>query len=166
MPPLVLRDDEMIQDYEIRKLTEADVPPFDLLLLADETRAAIEKYIHVSDAFVVYTAGTAHPIAVFVLNRLNDKEIELKNIAVAEKYQGIGLGSWLLKAIRLLARAMGYRYLWVGTADAGYRQHRFYERNGFVPSGIRENFFIENYLEPIYENGVRLKDMMLFKTTL
>lgn len=101
-----------IQRCEIRKLTEADVPPFDLLLLADETHAAIERYIHVSDSFVVYTASKEHPIAVFVLHRLNEKEIELKNIAVAEQHQGIGLGSWLLKAIRLLARAMGYRYLW------------------------------------------------------
>lgn len=164
--PDTLPINEFIQRCEIRKLTEADVPPFDLLLLADETRTAIEKYIRVSDTYVMYVRDDMQPIAVWVLHRLNDTDVEIKNIAVVEKLQGIGIGSWLLKAIKLLARAMGYRHLWVGTADTGYRQQRFYERNGFVPSGIRKNFFIENYPEPIYENGMRLKDMMLFKTTL
>src|SRR5690606_12807227 len=141
MPPADMSPiSEFIQQCEIRKLTQTDVLPFDLLLLADETRAAIEKYIYVSDTYVVYTAGEKQKVAVFVLHRLSDNEIELKNIAVAEKYQGNGIGSWLMRAIKLLARAAGYRYLWVGTADAGYRQQRFYLRNGFEQSGVRKNF--------------------------
>src|SRR5690606_36798348 len=152
--------------YEIQKLSPADVPPFDLLLLADETIPAIEKYICVSDSYVVYIAGNTQPIAVFVLYRLNDKEVEIKNIAVAKKSQGNGIGSWLLKEIKKLTRAAGYQYLLVGTADVGYRQQQFYLRNGFEQSGIRKGFFTETYPEPIYEKGKRLKDMVLFKAKL
>lgn len=111
--------------YQIRQLTKKDVLPFDLLLLADETIAAIETYIHDSDSYVVNATDDVQPIAVFVLYRLNDEEVEIKNIAVARKYQRRGIGSWLLTEIKQRVQAVGYRYVWVGTADAGDRQQQF-----------------------------------------
>ncbi|GGC30354.1 N-acetyltransferase [Parapedobacter defluvii] len=152
--------------FRLRKLSATEPLPMTLLLLADETTAAIEKYIHHSDVYVAYADRISDPIAICALFRQEDDIVEIKNIAVNERYQGQGIGSWLLSEIKQLAREAGYKEVVVGTADAGYRQHSFYLRNGFVKSGIRKNFFIENYPEPIFENGLQLKDMILFKASL
>lgn len=42
----------------------------------------------------------------------------------------------------------------------------FYEKCGFVKFGIRRNFFLENYDHPIYEDGVRLVDMIVLRKVL
>ena len=73
-------------------------------------------------------------------------------------------GSQLLDFIK--ANYQQYPNLIVGTADCGLAQIRFYERNGFVKYAIRKDFFIENYEQPIYENGTLLKDMIMLRYTL
>ena len=42
----------------------------------------------------------------------------------------------------------------------------FYARFGFEPSHTVVGFFIDNYPEPIYENGERCTDMLYFKKEL
>ena len=42
----------------------------------------------------------------------------------------------------------------------------FYEKCGFVNSHIVANFFVDHYQEPIYEDGVRLVDMVYLKKRL
>lgn len=137
--------------------------PFDLLLLADETIEAIEKYIAVSDVYLASKIGLSKPIGVFVLCKINNKEIEIKNIAVAEDYQGNGIGSFLIDQIKAIASECHYKSIIVGTPDLAHEQIRFYEKNGFSKYGVRKNFFIDNYREPIIENGVALRDMLMLR---
>jgi N-acetylglutamate synthase-like GNAT family acetyltransferase len=66
--------------------------PFDLLLLADETIEAIEKYIYGSEVYVVRESEDSEAIAVFALLKINDDDIEIKNIAVMETLQNRGIG--------------------------------------------------------------------------
>ncbi|WP_286863135.1 MULTISPECIES: GNAT family N-acetyltransferase [Sphingobacterium] len=150
----------MLADLEIKQITNHKDYPYDLLLLADETVAAINKYLFDSAVFVV--EEQQQPIAVFCLYPIDSKTLEIKNIAVAVAHQNRGLGSKILRHIQQTYPAQ-YPNLIVGTADCGLDQIRFYERNGFVKYGIRRNFFIENYEQPIYENGQLLKDMVLLK---
>lgn len=150
----------MLADLEIKQITNHKDYPYDLLLLADETGAAINKYLFDSAVFVV--EEQQQPIAVFCLYPIDSETLEIKNIAVAVAHQNSGLGSKILRHIRQTYLAK-YPNLIVGTADCGLDQIRFYERNGFVKYGIRRNFFIENYEQPIYENGQLLKDMVLLK---
>ena len=42
----------------------------------------------------------------------------------------------------------------------------FYEKCGFVRSHEIKDFFIDNYDHPIYEDGVRLKDMIYLRRSL
>lgn len=135
--------------------------PLELLLLADETVEAIEKYVYTSDVYTVSADGNEDPVAAFVLSRLNTTEAELKNIAVAPTLQGNGIGSTLITEIRAICKHSGFRKLWVGTPDSATQQINFYEKNGFVRAGIKENFFIDNYPEPIWEDGIMLKDMLM-----
>ncbi len=150
----------------VEKLSEADKFPLHLLLLADETVAVINKYIYTSDVYVAKDVLSEHVIAVFVLQKINMKEIEIKNIAVDEVYQGRGIGSYLIDKIKQIALEEGIQILWVGTPDSATRQLNFYQRNGFRKAGVKINFFIENYPEPIYENGILLRDMVMLQIHL
>ena len=153
-------------DYTINKLQSIDKIPFDLLLLADETRYAIEKYIYHSDVYVVNNTAQLKPIAVFALYKTSDAEIEIKNIAVSEDLQSKGIGGFLINEIKRIATEDNYRNIIVGTTDCGYRQISFYERNGFSKYDIKKDFFIENYPEPIIENGIMVRDMVMLKIKL
>ncbi|MDF2516457.1 MAG: family N-acetyltransferase [Sphingobacterium sp.] len=150
----------MLAEIEIQQITNHKDYPYDLLLLADETVAAINKYVFDSMVFVVQEKQ--RPIAVFCLYPIDSNTLEIKNIAVAASHQNRGLGSKILQYIQE-TYCTQYPNLIVGTADCGFDQIRFYERNGFVQYGVRANFFIENYEQPIYENGQLLKDMVLLK---
>lgn len=133
--------------------------PYDLLLLADETTEAIDRYIFQSDIYLLQD-GTEN-IAVMALYKNNETELEIKNIAVTETYRSKGIGSILIDKAKEIARKNHYKKLSVGTSDTGFQQIRFYEKNGFLKTGIRKDFFIENYPSPIYENGLQMRDMVL-----
>lgn len=134
--------------------------PYELLLLADETKEAIDRYLFQSAVFLV--KWNAEKVGVVCLYEINSQTVELKNIAVAETHQNQGLGGKILTYIKEISK-LKYQKIIVGTGDSSFLQIRFYERNGFKKFGIRENFFLENYPEPIIENGVQLKDMVLLK---
>ncbi|WP_447606479.1 GNAT family N-acetyltransferase [Chryseobacterium sp. M5A1_1a] len=138
--------------------------PYELLLLADETTEAIDQYIFKSDIYLLHD-GT-EDIAVMALYQNNDIELELKNIAVIESYRSKGIGSILINKAKEIARENEYKTLTVGTSDTGFQQIRFYEKNGFIKTGIRKDFFIENYPVPIYENGLQMRDMVILEFPL
>lgn len=138
--------------------------PYSLLLLADETRYAIDKYVFDSNVYVLRDG--MDELAVFCLYQIDERILEIKNIAVCSELQGKGIGTLLIKEIVQIGRMQGYKELIVGTADCGVDQIRFYERNGFVKYGIKKDFFIENYEQPIVENGVQLRDMVMLRMDL
>lgn len=151
-------------DYRLRLIEEREAYPFNLLLLADETMDAINKYIDDSDVFIL-EEGEAQ-LAVFCLYPIDASTLELKNIAVCESLQGQGIGGLLIQEVVAIGKKRGYSRLIVGTADCGIDQIRFYERNGFKKYGVKENFFLDNYAVPIIENGVQLKDMVMLEQIL
>ena len=155
-----------MKEVTIEKLGLEEDMPYDLLLLADETLDAIHKYADRSNVYVARYENSSRPIAAFVAKITDDTEMEIWNIAVAPEYQGKGIGSYLLKWICTLARLSNCKILWVGTPDSASRQINFYQKNGFIISEVIKNYFIDNYPEPILENGVYLKDMVLFKKEL
>lgn len=153
-------------EYEITKLQSKNNLPLELLLLADETIEAIEKYIHESEVFIVHQKDRLEPIAVFALCKLSDAQVEIKNIAVLESLQGRGIGSLLLNEIKQMAVANKYQSIIVGTPEYSSKQVHFYEKNGFRKYDIRKDFFIKNYSAPIMENGIMLRDMVMLKFDL
>ena len=133
--------------------------PYNLLLLADETVVAINKYLPYSDVYIAKQQGKI--VGVISLLPVDKQTIEIKNIAISPAYQGKGLGSWILKKAEEIARKGGYITIIVGT-----KQIQFYEKNGYSKYAIKENFFLENYAQPIYENGIILKDMIMLRKEL
>lgn len=119
------------------KLRSEDPLPFDLLLLADETKEAIEKYIYNCEVYLV--TQEEKPIAVFALYRLSDTEIEIKNIAIVNELQGKGIGSTLINEVKQIAKAGNYKSLIVDTGDASTEQIRFYEKNSLEKYALKKN---------------------------
>lgn len=148
-----------MEQYTFNKITKDSEIPYELLLLADETKEAIDHYIFNCDIYLLQD-GTEN-IAVMALYKNSDTELEIKNIAVIESYRSKGIGSILIDKAREIALDNHYKVLSVGTSDTGFQQIRFYEKNGFMKTGIRKDFFIENYPSPIYENGLQMRDMVL-----
>ncbi len=148
---------------EFKLLTPKDNIPYDLLLLADETTDAINKYLPKSDIYI--GCINKQIVGVFCLYKVDSTTIEIKNIAIYRDKQSQGLGKKFIEFIKDLTKNK-YSLLIVGTADIGFRQIKFYQENGFEKYAIKKNFFIENYPEAIYENTVQLKDMVMLKYTL
>lgn len=138
--------------------------PYHLLLLADETIEAINKYLFQSDVYLAI--HEERPVGVFCLYPIDAHTTEIKNIAIDKDHQRLGIGSYLLAEAARLAKAQAYKVLIVGTPDGAIPQIAFYKKNGFIPYSIRKNFFLENYELPIYENGIQLKDMLMLKKNL
>ncbi len=137
--------------------------PYELLLQADETREAIDKYLFDSEVYVAHLPECTKPVGVMCLLRADAGTVELMNIAVDEPFRGMGIGGAMLEQAAMIAAGQGYREIIVGTGteDCAASQIRFYERHGFRKSHLRENYSIENFPEPLFENGVQLKDMQV-----
>ena len=148
----------------IRQLSKDEKIPYDLLLLADETIEAINKYIFDSDIFILEQENRI--IAVYVFQAINKNEIEIKNIAVIIDCQGQGIGKLLLNDAARRARERGFKTIIIGTGDAATKQLYLYQKEGFEVFDIKKNFFIDNYPEPVYENGIQLKHMIMLKKGL
>ncbi|MFZ4930994.1 GNAT family N-acetyltransferase [Chryseobacterium sp. Mn2064] len=148
-----------MEHFTFKLLEPGSKIPYDLLLLADETTEAIDQYIFNCDIYLLIDGE--QNIAVMALHKNNDTELEIKNIAVIDAYRSKGIGSILINKAKEIAQAHHYKKLTVGTSDTGFQQIRFYEKNGFLKTGVKKNFFIENYPEPIYENGLQMRDMVL-----
>ena len=89
---------------------------------------------------------------------------ELMSIAVHPSYQKSGHGTALLKWVIGFFRESGARQLEVGTGTFGY-QLAFYQRQGFRVTSIDRDFFVNNYHEPIFEEGIQLFDMLRLTLT-
>lgn len=151
-------------DRRIRRLLTGEKIPYHLLLLADETTEGIDRYIRESDIYIVENKGRF--IAVYVLQPVDSSVIEIKNIAVDREYQGRGIGlSMLSDAIRR-AGEEGYSEIIIGTATQAARQISLYEKAGFKKYAIKKDFYLRLYPDPIIENGVQLRDMVMLKKVL
>ena len=146
---------------EINQITENKQDYMDLLLLADPQEDMIERYLEDGDLFVLSENGDILTVCVVLAK---EKTCELKNIATAEQYQGKGYGKYM---VRYVCEHYTGRYdlMYVGTGNSR-KTLDFYKSCGFMNSHIVENFFTDNYREPIYEDGLLLTDMIYLKKKL
>ena len=131
----------------------------DLLLLADEQEDMIDRYLERGDMFALYDEDKLR--AVCVVTNEGEGIYELKNIATCPDSQRKGYGKSL---IEYLFHHYSDRcsVMFVGTGDTPHTL-LFYQSCGFVPSHRIKNFFTDHYDHPIYENGIRLRDMVYLK---
>ena len=140
----------------IREIPVMDAP-IDLLLLADPSEDKIRSYLSGSKCFVV--SSDAVVVGACVVQPRGSDTHELMSIAVLPTHQKSGYGTALLKWVIDFFRKSGARQLEVGTGTFGY-QLAFYQRQGFRVTSIDRDFFVNNYPEPIFEDGIQLFDML------
>ena len=133
----------------------------ELLLLADEQEDMIDRYLERGTMYVLDDNGIK---AECVVTNENDGILEIKNIAVLPKYQGMGYGKALIKWIKQEYKE-SHSILQVGTGDSP-TTIPFYEKCGFKKSHTIKNFFIDNYDHPIIEGGIQLTDMVYLQQKL
>lgn len=141
--------------YEIK---ENKKQYLDLLLLADEQKNMIDKYLERGSMFII----DKHDVkAVCIVTDEGCGIIEIKNIAVRPEYQRHGYGRAM---INYIARrySENYSIMQVGTGDSPLTVP-FYIKCGFTESHRIKNFFRDNYDRPIIERGATLCDMVYFR---
>ncbi|MCL2664942.1 MAG: GNAT family N-acetyltransferase [Defluviitaleaceae bacterium] len=134
---------------------------FDLLLLADEQIDMIEKYLYRGDLFALYDGGLK---SICVVTDEGGGVFELQNIATYPQFQKQGYGRHLIEHVCAYYKAAGSTMI-VGTGDVP-SAIKFYENSGFTYSHKIENYILENYREPIFEEGVQLIDKVYLKRAL
>ncbi len=143
---------------KIVEITENKKEYLPLLLLADEQEDMIDRYLERGRMFVLEDGGVKSEC---VVTDEGDGVLEIKSLATVPEYQGRGYGKALIEFI-LAEFKDRYAVLQAGTGDSP-RTVPFYETCGFVRSRVLPGFFTDNYDHPIYEDGVRLRDMVILR---
>ncbi len=138
--------------------------PFRLLELADPSRIQIDEYLKTGTCYVAKTNSKI--VGVIVLDRIDSTSIEIKNIAVDESEQGKGFGKALLMHSELVSRQLGFKKIVIGTGNSSFNQLALYQKVGFEMCKIERDFFLSNYAEPIFENGIRCKHKVILEMEL
>lgn len=145
-------------EYIIRSLEKEDPVPYEILLLADPSKAVVDEYVHRGQISMAVSRG--EPIGIVVLLHTRPQTYEIVNLAVKERCQGKGVGRALLRHAILQAKDQGASTVEIGTGNSSLHQLGFYQREGFRITGIDRDFFIKYYPEPIIENGIPCVDML------
>lgn len=139
---------------EIRRIVADKEAYMPLLLEADPSEDMIHRYLDEGELYALVAGGQT--VGVAVLAQRWDGAPEIKNIAVAEELRGRGYGAKLMRHLIRLCAPRGDE-LYVGTSPANIP---FYAQFGFERTYVVENFFADNYPDPIIEDGKVLKDMI------
>lgn len=145
----------------IKQLRNKTEIPYDLLLSADPSIIHINKYLQNGSCYIMKLKTTI--VGVLVLSESNSTSLEIKNIAIKDKYQGNGYGKQLLNYAIQIAQNSQYKKLIIGTGNTSTRQISIYQNAGFKISSIIKNFFIDKYDKPIFENNTQCKHMVILE---
>lgn len=156
--------EHFIQEIIFQKYEIGQEIPYELLLLADPSKELVDKYLENSDLYLAKINDIV--VGVIALFPISDDSVEIKNIAVKQEYQGKGIGSYLINQAVQITKLNGKKSICIGTANSSISQLYIYQKNGFEISSIIQNFFINNYSEPIFENGIQAKHMIMLTKVL
>lgn len=143
---------------KIREIKKNKKEFLELLLLADEQEDMIDRYLDEGDMFIMEPKRQAVSVCVCLPLDHEAGILEIKNLAVSPAFQRQGIGRQM---IDFIAEKYGERYkvLQVGTGDSPLTVP-FYRACGFRESHRIKDFFTKHYDHPIYEDGVKLTDMV------
>lgn len=149
-------------NYLIREHRPDEPMPYHLLLLADENRVLVDGYLPNSQVYVLEISSQVVGVGLLKIDRLMG---EIMNIAVAPKYQRNGLGRALVQALTEAAERQGAQWLRIATGNSGIAQLALYQQEGFDLIAIDRDYFLRNYPQPIWENGIQCKHQLIFQKT-
>lgn len=106
----------------------------------------------------IYVAidGKMDVIGYFVLYYASDQG-ELQNIAVCPGYRGYGIGSRLMEKLISESLRLGMSQVYLEVRSSNEPAKELYRKYGFLPTGIRKNF----YRFPVEDAIVEMKDLLI-----
>ncbi len=137
---------------------------FPILLQAEESEGALRWSLkNLVDA--VYRADVDGVLVGAATIQWRSDPCEIMELAVAPERHGQGIGrrivAWLIEE----ARKRGKSAVLVGTANSSIGNLAFYQKVGFRMDHVRQDYF-RYYREPHYEDGIQIRDMLVFKYDL
>jgi len=148
----------------IEKIESDKEKYLELLLIADPSEEMVMKYLGPGDLYVIHEKNA--PVCAAVVYTEGETS-EIKNISTYPGFQKQGYGKKLMEY--LIDRYGKTGDLILGTSRTGipgkeFYQLEFYLKCGFEITQIIENYFVDNYPEPIFEeNGEQCVDMVYMK---
>ncbi len=138
---------------------KADQLPRELLLSADPDWSIVQKYLEHAACYAEWVDDQI--VGLIVLTSRDAATYEVQNLAVAPSYQHRGIARRLLAfAIQRCRQDKTCQTLWVGTGNSSLRQLALYQHAGFEMQTVLVDYFVDNYPEPIYEDGLQCKSMV------
>lgn len=135
-----------------------------LLLLAEPSARALRWSLrNLSDA--AYLLEEDGQVLGAATMRFRRDPCELVELAVRQEQHGRGLGKRLVAYVIEEARRRGKSELFVGTRSTSAGNIIFYQKCGFRLDHVRHDYFWY-YDEPIYEHGIRVRDMIVLRHDL
>ena len=145
-------------EIEVRLVPQNHKQLLNILLLADPDPKQVAKYIDDSDIFTI-TVGQ-QILGVLAVQTIDERAIELKNVAVLPVYRQRGLASYAISNLFERYHQLGYSQMRVGTANSSIDNLRFYQKLGFRLNNIVPNYFAD-YDQPIFENEIKALDLVI-----
>lgn len=152
-----------MKNITVKKIKNSEAP-FELLLSADPSIEAVNKYLKKGNCFAAFEDSEI--VGVYVLISKSADTLEIINLSVVEEKQNKGIGKLLVADAKRRAKKAGAKKLIVGTGNSSINQLAFYQKCGFRISGIKKDFFVKNYKKPIFENSIQCRDMILLEMPL
>ncbi|GHP13833.1 putative N-acetyltransferase YvbK [Lentilactobacillus fungorum] len=137
---------------------------YKLLLDADPSKKLVDNYLKRSFNFEAKIGQRL--VGVIILIETRPETIEIVNLAVDPSDQKQGIGHRLIQFATHWAIDQAYKVIEIGTGSTGFGQLYLYQKSGFRPYAVDQDFFVRNYSEPIIENNLVLKDMIRLRKFL
>ena len=137
--------------------TNASEVPIQLLLEADPSERVIASYLEGAWCFAAKLKEKI--VGVCVAKPISTSTAEIFNIGVYPAFQQQGLGSGLLRFALAELKDKKFSRVELSTGTFGY-QLTYYQRHGFRVDRVVKNHFLDNYPEPIIEDGIQHQDAL------
>lgn len=135
-----------------------------LYLNADPDQRLVRQYLPRCSPFELRVNDQL--VGVILLEPLDKQTVEIKNLSIDPQFQHHGYGTSLVQFAKRYARLHSASTLVVGTGSTSMEPLLLYQKCGFRITGVDRDFFVRNYQLPLYEHGIRLRDMVRLAATV
>ncbi|WP_288845188.1 GNAT family N-acetyltransferase [uncultured Alistipes sp.] len=146
------------------RILKTDTPPWELLLLGDESPESVADYIDRGDCYVATAEGRT--VGVCMLIRTHPFTAEIVNLAVDPAYQRRGIGTDLIFHALRVTREAGCRRIEIATGSVENGPLRLYRSFGFEPVETERDYFPKYYPALIVEAGEECRDLVRLRMEL
>jgi GNAT superfamily N-acetyltransferase len=137
---------------------------FPVLLLAEPSASALRWGLkNLSDT--IYRMDVGGELAGAATMRWRRDPCEMLELGIVRERQGAGLGKRFVAWLVAEARRRGKQEIIVGTSTTSAANIIFYQKCGFRADHVRQDYFWY-YDEPVYEHGLVVRDMLVFRRDL